>query len=264
MYELNQNNPDSLVNHPAPHLEEWVTKELTSIGGVNSFGQPNIRVVWGMSELRFACGRLRMKYPTNFYTEEADYQFRLRNLTTNELKFCSLGEFIEAKKIYDSIDPAIEWLPEYKVSRSIEWIGTPRWMVEEYVPVVAIKDSPSNWEAHRYGWWFDPEKQKQVWTDLIGPFPYEGRYEHLLTVKEDDGRTYLGKYSPFTSREGLLIREALQKREVHKAKSVEEAVRDFQSAQIARQTKSEFEIADELKDTLKQHRRALPDLFDNA
>ena len=41
---------------PAPYKPEWFDKELAKIGGLNPYGEPNFRVVWGMDEKTFRDG----------------------------------------------------------------------------------------------------------------------------------------------------------------------------------------------------------------
>lgn len=41
---------------PAPNKPDWFVKALTNIGGLNVFGEPNLRVVWGMDERTFRGG----------------------------------------------------------------------------------------------------------------------------------------------------------------------------------------------------------------
>ncbi len=251
-YELDPSNPDTLINQPSPHVPKFIIEALTNLGGRQLDGTPNIRVVWGQTERRFACGDNRIKYPTSFSKEKADYVFRLRNIETGECTVCNYEEFMEAKKRYEEVDPTITHLAEFKVSRQVEWIGIPRFIIEQYKPVLLLKDTPLNWEKNRYGWWFNPVTRKNEWTDVTGPFPYEGRYEHFLTVKEDDG-THFGKYSPITEREIELVRQALQAREIHKAQSAEIEVKNLVEAKAALLEKREAELADEIADSLAPH-----------
>ena len=251
-YELDQKNPETLINAPAPYCPDWFHQTLEQIGGKQLDGKPNLRVIWGQTERKFACGRERVKYPTSFYAEKADYTFRLRNIETNEVTLCTYEEFMLAKKAYEAADPDITHLAEYKVTRDVEWIGYPRWIIEQYEPVVLLKDSPAAWELHRYGWWFNPETKKQEWTDLIGPFPYEGRYNHFLTIKEDDGTDH-GKYKAPSEGEITLIKQALQAREEYKSVSVEQAIKNYKEAQEARLEKAETELSDEIANSLAPH-----------
>lgn len=252
MYELDQSAPETLINQPAPHVPEHIIKALTQLGGCQLDGTPNLRVVWGQTERRFACGANRIKYPTSFSAEKADYVFRLRNIETGEVTPCNYEEFMVAKKKYEAVDPDITHLAEFKVVRQVEWIGIPRFIIEQLKPGILIEDTPTAWESNRYGWWFNPETRKNEWTDITGPFPYNGRYEHFLTVKEDDG-TQFGKYSPVTEREIEIVRQALQGRERYKKQSDEIEVKNIVEAAEAKLAKSEAELADEIADSLAPH-----------
>ncbi len=251
-YELDETKPESLFNQPAPYVPEFFTKALVQLGGKQLDGTPNLRVVWGQTERRFACGDNRIKYPTSFSAEKADYVFRLRNIETGEVSECNYEQFMEAKKAYEAVDPDITHMAEFKVIRQVEWIGIPRFIVEQYMPVVLLQDTPLGWERNRYGWWFNPVTRKNEWTDVTGPFPYNGRYEHFLTIKVDDG-THFGKYKAPAEDTLLAIREALQGREAHQEKAPEQAVRDFIDAKEKVLAKAEADLADEIADSLAPH-----------
>jgi hypothetical protein len=250
MFELDASKPETLVNQPSPHVPEWFHKALEQLGGRQLDGTPNLRVVWGQTERRFACGRERVKYPTNFVAEKADYDFRLLSVETGEFQECTFGEFMEAKKLHDAVDPNIKFIPQFKVKRHIEWIGYPRFIIEQYEPVVMLKDSVLGWESHRYGWWLNPETGKQEWTDIIGPFPFNGRYNHFLTIKEDDGTEH-GRYCAPSEREIELIRQALQARETYKPVSDDLAVKNFIEAKEKALQRTEADIADQVRDVIK-------------
>jgi hypothetical protein len=251
-YELDPKNPDTLINQPAPNVPDWFHKALEQLGGKQLDGTPNLRVVWGQEERRFACGRERIKYPTSFAAEKADYQFRLVSVDTGEGQDCTFGEFMEAKKQYDAVDPDLKFVPQYKVKRHVEWIGYPRFIIEQYEPVVMLRDTVSGWESHRYGWWFNPETVKQEWTDIIGPFPFNGRYNHFLTVKEDDGTEH-GRYCAPSEREIELVRQAIQARENYKPVSAEFSVKQIIEEKEKALQRSESEIAEQIENELAPH-----------
>ena len=250
MYELNEHDPSSLKNHPSPYCPSWFVDALSDLGGRQLDGKPNLKVVWGQTERKFACGAYRIKYPTTFVAERQEYIFRLRNIETNELTFCSYGEFMDAKKVYSQADPNIKYIPEYKVKRQVEWIGVPRFFIEQYMPVTMMKDTPSNWELNRYNWWFNPETKRNEWTDINGPFPY-GRYEHFLTVCENDG-TRFGRYCPVTEDTLSIVREALQERDKYKSQP-EVEFKNFLEKKEKGFQKNEQELSDEIADSLAPH-----------
>lgn len=252
MHELDQSKPETLVNQPSPDIPKWFTDKLIEVGGRQLDGRPNLRTVWGQSETRFACGRHRIKYPTSFSFERAEYQFRLVSVDTGQATQCNYEEFMNAKKAYDAVDPNIKFIPEFKVKRRVEWIGIPRIIIEQYKPVVLLKDTPSGWESNRYGWWFNPETRRNEWTDITGPFPYNGRYEHFLTVQEDNG-TNFGLYKAPAEDTLLIIREALQKRESHKALPAEIEVKNIIEAENKKREKAEADLADEIANSLAPH-----------
>lgn len=252
MYEIDPEKESTWVNHPAPSVPSWFTNELTKIGGTQLDGTPNLKIVWGQKERKFACGASRIKYPTVYYNEKTDYLFRLYSVETDSSQECTYGEFMEAKKQYESFDLNIQLIPQYKVKRHIEWIGVPRFIIEQYKPLVMFKDSPLNWEKNRYGWWYNPETRKQEWTDINGPFPYQGRYEHFLTVKTDGG-TQFGYYKAPSQGEIELIQKALQKREAYRPQSAEQETQKIIDEQENLLSKREAELTSEITDALAPH-----------
>jgi hypothetical protein len=151
MYEIDPNDP-ATWQAPSPHVPEWFTRKLAELGGTNRYGEPNLRVVWGQSERKFACGRSDMpKYPSTFSKVSDTLEFRLRHMETGETQPCTQGEFLEVKAKCDAADPENKHLPEWRKYRRAQWFGIPRLVIEQYVPPEKIQDTPVSWQQNRYG-----------------------------------------------------------------------------------------------------------------
>lgn len=139
---------DLTRNHPAPILSDSLQKELTKVGGVNQFGEPNFRLVWGQNERKIAFGALHMKY--------------------------IIGRAIRWE---DKFDPKTNL---HTKERIVEEIGLPRFILEEWMPPDFF-GTPQVWENHRWNW-IDGIRE-----DNLGPYPERGRYVHYSTVETDEG-----------------------------------------------------------------------------
>ncbi len=245
-FELEESNPNSLINQPAPHLEQWFIDKLVELGGKQLDGTPNLRVVWGQSERKFACGKQRIKYPSTYYHENEEVKFSLFDVDTQERTVCTFGEFMKTKEKFGDKNP--NPVPQFMRTRDVDWVGIPRWIIEEYKSPLKIQDGPLNWEKNRYAMWWNPDTQKEEWTDINGPYPYAGRYEHFYTVETRDG-----KYKAPSETDCGLIREAIRSRETYKPKDPETYVKDFINAERKKLRKAEKELSAEIADSLSPH-----------
>lgn len=137
----------------APPLEPWVQEELTRIFGLNRFGEPNMKIVWGGSEReRKANGSWGLKYwlPNKSYRTETPVLVRAVWVVTQE---------------------------------RIE-VGLPRWVIERFMPPEKL--SLVERLAHprgRYTYYYEVE-------DLRGEYraPSRDTIEHVracMAVQEE-------------------------------------------------------------------------------
>jgi hypothetical protein len=139
---------------------EYITEALIQVGGLNRFGKPNYRVIWGGNRQGWVNGKLEL--------------------------------------LYKLIPP-----------RALN-----RWIVEKWLPA-------EEWWGPRETWW----QTKEDGVDLLGPYPEEGEYEHLLTIEGPNNEflqlspeivrwmplrieAAMKKWNPRLSREAIYKREA--------------------------------------------------------
>lgn len=216
---------------------ETFNAELLTIGGRDTVtGVPRLRCVSALTETRFACGGVKVKYPAFSRTEER-WLWGLKDMDTQEITAKSEADVIANN------DPR-KFGVRKLLAREVTWGGHPNYVVEYYRSPLEMKDSPLNWERNRYNWWYNHEKKVREWTDMVGPWPSEGRYDLLLIVKEDDG-TVWGKLRELGDDVLLEVRKAIRAHEAFKKVNTdEELIEEMVVAQEAREAQAEAEIAD--------------------
>lgn len=177
-------------NHPAPHIDERLHKELARIGGKvpggEYGGKPVLRFEWGQSEMAFRCGRMRLKYvDANIPAIERPRRYLWRH-TSEFDRFDERGEPVY-KREFKAIDEVPKVIPAgwfYQEDLpELEWIGKQLWFIAQWKPPDVLGDE-STWERHRFDWWENPETGREEWTDMAGPFPRAGRYEPVMMIAQ--------------------------------------------------------------------------------
>lgn len=220
-------------------------KELTRIGGQILDGRPILKVVNGTTEKIFACGRIIPKYRTGRVFKDEEKRFRLRHLLTNEVKDCTYGEAKDCWERSHKYDLTNDYLPETYHSITLTLEPRAGFFVEQYFPPDKIKDTPANWEANRYQMWYDEEKRMSVMTDIIGPFPSQGRYEAFYEPKRLD-------------HEALeTIEKVWRARDQWEHRSQELTVKDIFVAARERDERELARVTDMVKSDLDPHRHRL-------
>jgi hypothetical protein len=172
-----------LENRPAQPKPSWLEKALVNVGGLNKFGEPNFRAVWGQSELKHAWGQQRLKYPATRVNEQELLGHDIHNAN-------GTIHFVKGTKL-PNLKPGSFLVPRYK-KRQAE-IGMPFWIIERWFDVTEVFQAKGFHETLREAWekearWdFDEETGLRV--DNMGPFPSRGVYEHFFTVKTPDFKT---------------------------------------------------------------------------
>lgn len=223
--------------------QETFQKELTTIGGLNLYGEPNLKVVRGDQEMKFACGRMIPKYfIPGGAVKTVEKKFRLRNIYTNQVAECT---FDEAKDIWDRsqrYDCINFHIAETCRIVTITPTAQTGYFVEQYYPPEKIKDTPEAWESHRYQMWFDEEKGKEVRTDMVGEFPFRGRYEVFAQGDELDSKLLKS------------VRRAWKRRDEWKqTKGAELMVKDIYEAHEKRADEHEALVKEMLDDAIVPH-----------
>lgn len=160
-------------------------EELTKIGGRNLRGEPILKVVRGDREMKFACGQMIPKYFAHGRAKvDVDMKFRLRHALTGEVTECTRDE---AKAVFESYTPESPRLVE--TSRTIRVMPQARegYFIEQWIPPEKIQDTPESWERQRYQMFSPHGMLAERMTDMIGPFPFQGRYEIFLESQELNG-----------------------------------------------------------------------------
>lgn len=226
-------------------------QELLLAGGRHVNGMPRLRVVSALTETKYACGGTKIKYPKSSKTEEK-WLWGLKDLESGIITAKTEQQVIDNK---DAQQFGVRKL----LSRTVTWIGHPNYVVEYYRSPLEMKDGPVNWERNRYDWWFNPEAKRKEWTDMLGPFPTEGRYDLLIVVKEDDGTPW-GKFRELGPDVLTEVRHSMRKHEAFKKTNTDdEMIQQMVDAQIAREDKLEAQMADDIDQNLKPHWRRFYD-----
>ncbi len=224
-------------------------ERLLAIGGRHVNGTPLLRVVRATTELKYACGGSKIKYPCASKTTER-WLWGLRDTTTG------ITTAKTEQQVIDNKDPNMFGVRKL-LTRSVTWIGHPNYVVEYYRSPAEMKDTPRNWERNRYDWWYNPETKQREWTDMNGPWPSEGRYDLLMIVQEGAGPW--GAFRELDDDVLEEVRKAIQWREgFKKTKSDESYIQDMVLAQEAKEDALEAEIADNVEQEIgPEWRRAI-------
>lgn len=221
-------DPTSPRRIPAPSIPPSFIEKLTRIGGLNRFGEPNLRVVWGCDATKHACGNPHATKYVAARTIKTRTLHALKDTETGEITpIASRDEAIKCddpKKIYVS-----------KSIKDVEFLGPHCWVVEQWVPPEKI-DSKESWERHRYEY-FDEQGDEwrnreftdnvRLWReDVLGPYPERGRYTEVMLVERVHPETGEYEYRPLGDDVIDDIQRRLQAREQFKAKSIEQAIAD--------------------------------------
>jgi hypothetical protein len=214
-------------NHAAPYLDPRYQKELTVLGGLNPYGQPNLRFVWGQSEKRFYRGKWRTRYTDD----------RIPPVQT--ITDCRVRTVDGQKevKVYRNVDEALDdtdFGGVYWQRHEYEWIGKPLWIVEQWWPIELYGDTRETWESRRYKDVDDFELGHCPRLDMIGEFPSEGVYDWVFSVGKHVGNTEEGlavfDYRPISDDIMEDVKRRLREREkapiVADAAQIEQELRD--------------------------------------
>lgn len=190
--------------------------------GRNVFGQPNLRFVWGQTEMKFQRGKDRLKY----IDKRIPPIEHTRNVLKRPLLLDGSGKALSWETQVVAEFPAVipeGWLAEVELV-DLEFIGDQLFYLEQYVPPDRLGETPESWEVIRYEDWEDPELGLVTHCDVLGPFPSEGQYREVFAIGElyvypavnDDGEPYTGEYLRFRMPGADTVealREKLYKRE---------------------------------------------------
>lgn len=160
-FEYIENNPDSWKFQKLPDIPKEFQAELTKIGGINRFGQPNLRVVRGNEVLSdIAEDASVLKYHVGYSATQ-----------TNGFEYEEDGIAKYAQRIED----VPEGLMVKRMVMGREPLGELRYIIEVWV-------SPEELEAkNRF------QNRAVDGEVLLREFPRQGIYERYFTVETADG-----------------------------------------------------------------------------
>jgi hypothetical protein len=175
-------------NYPAPQNSKEFQRELDRLGGRDLNGKSRFRVSWCQELKSWARGMIRIKYPMG-WTSEFGWEWGIKEIGKygeDVIRSATQREWREAKEA---------GIPTFhkRVSWHVEFIGEPKWVVEEYSPPdKMLNESPENWERNRYKY-YKPNDKPEMWVplqyiphldlwkeDVEGPFPHEGIYQDMI------------------------------------------------------------------------------------
>ena len=188
-----------LFNFPAPTSKpDWFDKKVNEIGGWADNATkttPRYRVVWGMdTEIKqFAMGKMRMKYVSMTKLTQTTLGYNVVNTQTQEKRFIearlahAMYQDPKTKQLTANVNPGELLVPVIKEEE--DEIGTPLWIVEQWVPSIAL-GTKKEWEDNR--WLSNPEDALQ-YIDVLGEYPEHGLYIHwfdLIDLDEEGHEIY--------------------------------------------------------------------------
>ena len=187
-YEFNPKEPSTLRSHARPYDPVDFQEQLNAIGGFARDGVTALRVKWAPEVMKFQAGRMRPAYLSGYYLQHITESFRAVHVETNTTAEISAQDYAKFDWYNRQFPEKIAWAVFRDRHRESEWLPAQRWVIEQFIPENQIRDTPANWEMHRYGDWMNPDTGLvETGVDMIGPYPFDGRYEMLMMVESDEG-----------------------------------------------------------------------------
>jgi hypothetical protein len=155
-------------NIAPPHIPSKWQKQLTDLLGLNPYGEPKLRLVWGQEARVFRHEEMQLRY-----------------------RRCREGVFDGWYEYGPGEDGQVIWLahhppavtpPTIPDGHTLEergsWqtIGVDRWFIEQWKGPKTYAGDAILWEAGRYKYLFDPSRGIQRKVDVFGPYPHRGGY----------------------------------------------------------------------------------------
>lgn len=256
-YDIDPDDPRTWRNHPAPALDSAYGEELKRIGGLNPYGQPVLRIVWGQERRKFHAGEDRI-----LYTDDRLEPVISRTPDAFAVRHRETGERIPLQSYADMLgyDERVWERIWTRGTSSAEFIGQPLWFVEQWKPAEQI-DNPATWALNRFGDFEDPATGVTLrGVDIIGEYPSEGRYDAFFVVGEWDGKTRdpfggkVLKYRPVGWDVIEHVRRMWHTRAHAAPVSFEQQMRDRLAEQEEREARQKAELSDRIRQELLPHK----------
>lgn len=224
---IDPNDPRTWVNIPGPADLRPIQEELTKVGGLNRFGEPNFIIVWGQEYKTWDCGKMRLhfdedlvdaKHTANRWACRPDVFERAATWLAHEeqrrveafmrLDFETANRFPDVSKYLESYEDSSGYLKlpsnEQDLGRlarlmpdgwmyvnglfDFEHIGQQVYWVLQYFPPETF-GSKKAWDDNRFGNQYYPETDREeTLLDINGPFPERGMYE-MPVIRIGEKRT---------------------------------------------------------------------------
>lgn len=161
-FEYLENDRSTWRFHPPPLKPVWFEKELIDLAGLNRHSQPNLRLIWGGTELSDRTEEKgRLKYQCGWTPE-----------TQTGWKYQLNGKWCFTENI-DNLDKSVMVFPVIEQ----EELGLMRWIIEQWT-------SPEELEAqHRFENRCAPEESEVI----LREFPREGIYDCYFIIQNVEG-----------------------------------------------------------------------------
>src|ERR1041384_5460978 len=176
-------------NCPKPYEPVEFQRLLTELAGEYTPGVPHLRVAWAPEVQRIRCGKMRPVYYSGLYVVDGTVTFKAKSIETGAVLEVAEKDYRVVEEFNRKHPDKAEWLLWEEKREEWRWLSVQRWVIEQFYPPEQIQDSPINWEMNRYMDWYDPEKGMVVrGCDMIGPFPFDGRYQFCFDVALEEMR----------------------------------------------------------------------------
>ena len=217
--QLDPLDPATWKNIPCPVDLSGIQAELTRVGGLNPFGEPNFIIVWGQEYRTWDLGKLRIHFdeehipaihkPNRFAVAPEVYQrvvnwFESQNRKRKQAFLdCNWAEF-------NRFPDAAEYLKNYEMQanylrlpaeisdmtrlvnlmppawryvaglHTFEHIGQQVFYVLQWFSPAEFGD-PEQWNRLRFAESYYPETDREEnLIDVLGEYPHKGQYEHVV------------------------------------------------------------------------------------
>jgi hypothetical protein len=150
-----------------PSREPWFEARLAQIGGYHPNGKPNLRVVWGGTEMNDITERPQLKY------------MRTRRIVKGyryEKKDGTIGYIAKGQRMSDEEIASMKNREEMVPIRVDHAFGRLRWIIERYCPPEKLREQGRFTHLH-----------SEDGTKVLRDFPTEGVYECFYVVRRRNG-----------------------------------------------------------------------------
>jgi hypothetical protein len=215
---LDPRDPRTWVNIPAPDDTSEIQAELSRIGNLNKFGQPNFIIVWAQEYRTWDLGRMRIHFddenipaihhPVRYAVRPGIYgqaaawletENKRRQQAAWNLDFTDYGElpdvgawlksnagpddYMLLPHDTDDLGRIARLLPDgwmyINAPHVFEHIGQHAYYVLQWYPPESFGDT-RRWDELRFEKLYCPESDAEEFVDCLGPFPSEGSYENVV------------------------------------------------------------------------------------